>query len=124
MGGNPQDEVSALMAFPVLAPEPAGLEIRVNFGVFAGREATASEIEKLAAALMAETGPVEIVSERRYEFASDREAEIHLVRIPVPPQELPGDEFRIGELAGRLVAVSERWLRTCIAERHAELSEL
>ena len=34
------------------------------------------------------------------------------------------DDFRIGELAGRLIAIAEQWARGCIAERHAEVSEL
>ena len=33
------------------------------------------------------------------------------------------DDFQVGELAGRLIAVAERWARGCIAERHAEVSE-
>ena len=35
-------------AFVADREEPPGVEIRVNFGVYAGREATAAEIEELA----------------------------------------------------------------------------
>ena len=40
------------------------------------------------------------------------------------PSHYPLDDFLIGELAGRLIAIAERWARDCFAERHAEVSEL
>jgi hypothetical protein len=46
------------------------------------------------------------------------------VRIAVPTETLPADDFQIGELAGRLVTIAERWATGCIAERHSEVSEL
>jgi hypothetical protein len=116
--------MSSLLAFPVRSPEQPGLEIRVNFGMFAGREATSAEIEDLGAALVPEIGTAEISSENRYEIGPESEAEVHQVRIAVPNEGLPGDDFEIGELAGRLVAIAERWANACIAERHVELSEL
>jgi hypothetical protein len=116
--------MSSLLAFPVRAPEAPGLEIRVNFGIFAGREATSAEIEELGSALLPEIGNAEISSENRYEIGPDSEAEVHQVRIEVPSDKLPVDDFLIGELAGRLVAIAERWATGCIADRHAEVSEL
>jgi hypothetical protein len=116
--------MSSLLAFPVRSPEQPGLEIRVNFGIFAGREATAAEIEDLGASLLPEIGNAEISSENRYEIGPESEAEVHQVRIEVPSATLPGEDFEIGELAGRLVAIAERWAKGCIAERSAELSEL
>jgi hypothetical protein len=116
--------MSSLLAFPVRSPEQPGLEIRVNFGMFAGREATSAEIEDLGAALVPEIGTAEISSENRYEIGPESEAEVHQVRIAVPNERLPGEDFEIGELAGRLVGIAERWASACIAERHVELSEL
>ncbi len=116
--------MSSLLAFPVRAPEQPGLEIRVNFGMFAGREATSAEIEELGAALLPEIGSAEISSENRYEIGPESEAEVHQVRIAVPEDKLPGDDFQVGELAGRLVAIAERWANGCIADRRVELSEL
>jgi hypothetical protein len=116
--------MSSLLAFPVRSPERPGLEIRVNFGMFAGREATAAEIEELGSALVPEIGSAEISSENRYEIGAGTEAEVHQVRIEVPHAMLPVDDFQIGELAGRLVAIAERWANGCIAERHVEVSEL
>jgi hypothetical protein len=123
MAGHGTEDVDGLLAFPVRTPDPPGLEIRINFGMFAGREATGAEVEELAGALLPEIGQVEIVAENRYEFAADSEVEVHQVRIPVPKSNLPVDDFLIGELAGRLVGIAERWARSCIAERHAEVSE-
>jgi hypothetical protein len=113
-----------LLVFPVREPETPGLEIRVNFGMFAGREATAAEIEGLASALQPEIGQVEIVAERRFEFGSVSEAEVHQVRVAIPRSTVPPDEFHTGELAGRLIAITERWARGCIAERSVEVAEL
>jgi hypothetical protein len=115
--------MSSLLAFPVRLPEQPGLEIRVNFGMFAGREAMHAEIEELGSALVPEIGIAEISSETRYEIGPDSEAEVHQVRIEVPSEALPADDFEIGELAGRLVTIAERWANGCIADRHAGVSE-
>ena len=123
MSGHANRDVDALLAFPVVRPDPPGLEVRVNFGVFAGRDATPAEIEELAAMLLPEYGEVEIVAEQRYEFGEGTEAEVHQVKIVVPKEGLPVDDLRLGELGGRLAAEAERWARSCIAERHAEVSE-
>jgi hypothetical protein len=103
--------------------EPPGLEIRVNFGVFAGREATPAEIEELAEALRNKVGDVSIVSEDRHEFGERSEAEVHQVRIEVPRAQLPSSEDELYELQGRLIESAERWARSCFEERHAELTE-
>lgn len=115
--------MDALLAFPVRSPEQPGLEVRVNFGMFSGREATAAEIQELGAELLPEIGHVEIAAETRYEIGPESEADVHQVRIEIPQDALPADDFEVGELAGRLVAIAERWARGCIAERHAEISE-
>jgi hypothetical protein len=124
MSGQGYEEMSSLLAFPVRAPEAPGLEIRVNFGIFAGREATSAEIEELGSALLPEIGEAEISSENRYEIGPDSEAEVHQVRIEVPKEKLPVDDYQVGELAGKLVGIAERWAQGCIDERHAEVSEL
>jgi hypothetical protein len=115
--------MNALLAFPVRTPETPGLEVRVNFGMFAGREATPAEIQELGAALLPEIGNAEISAETRFEIGPDTEADVHQVRIQIPQTALPVDDFQIGELAGRLVGIADRWARGCIAERHAEISE-
>jgi hypothetical protein len=103
--------------------EPA-LEIRVNFGVFAGRQATPAEIDELARELLPDIGEVSIVAEERHEIGEEAEASLNQVRIEVAPDHLPADERELDVLCGRLVEAAETWARACIAERHAEISEL
>jgi hypothetical protein len=116
--------VDTILAFPVRQPEAPGLEIRVNFGMFAGREATPAEIQDLGAALLPEIGNAEIAAETRFEIGPISEADVHQVRIQVPLEALPTGDFLVGELAGRLVSVAETWARGCIADRHVEVSDL
>ena len=111
------------IAFPAHT-EPAALEIRVNFGVFAGREATPAEIDELAQLLLPEVGEVSIVSEERHEVGGEAEATLHQVRVEVARERVPADPHGRGELTQRLVAAAERWAEACIADRHAEVSEL
>ena len=60
--------------------EPA-VEVRVNFGMLAGREATPAEIDDLAAVLLNAAPQVSIISEQRHEIGPDVEASLHQVRI-------------------------------------------
>ena len=104
--------------------EPPGLELRINFGVFAGRDATSAEIEELAKLLVPQVGEVAIVAEERHEVADGKEVVLHQVRIEVPAERLPEDERERKALEQKLVATSEFWTRACVADRHAEISEL
>jgi hypothetical protein len=112
------------LAFYRRVPEPPGLEVRVNFGIFAGRAATPAEIDELAQALLTKVGEVSIVSEERHEIGEDSEASLHQVRIEVDPSYIPDDEHEADVLAGRIVEAAESWARDCVADRHAEISEL
>ena len=112
------------LAFYVRHPEPPGLEVRVNFGIFAGRAATPAEIDELAQALLPKVGEVSIVAEERHEIGEESEASVNQVRIEVAADQLPDDEHELDILCGRLVEAAESWARGCIAERHAEVSEL
>jgi hypothetical protein len=111
------------IAFATRTFEPPGLEIRVNFGVFAGREATPAEIDDLAEALRHKVHELAIVSEDRHEFGDASEIEVHQVRIEVPTEALPENEDEIYELRGRVLETAERWAHDCIDERHAELTD-
>ena len=101
--------------------EPPGLEIRINFGVFAGREATPAELDELAHELLPEVGAVSVVAEQRHEVSPDSEVALHQVRVEVDGERLPDDPAQLEELRRRLLAAAERWAHICIAERHAEL---
>ena len=111
------------LAFYQRQPEPPGLEIRVNFGIFAGRAATAAEIDELAQALLTKVGEISIVAEERHEIGEESEASLHQVRIDVDPEYIPDDEHEADVLAGRIVEAAESWARDCLAERRAEISE-
>ena len=113
--------VEPQLAFCVREIEPPGVEVRVNFGVFAGRRATPAEIDGLAKTLVPKVGEVSIVAEERHEIGEGSEASLNQVRIEVSPEHLPDDEHEFDELCGRLVESAERWAHDCIAERHADI---
>jgi hypothetical protein len=113
-----------VLAFRDRAWDPPGLAIRVNFGIFAGREATPAEIEELAAELLPAVGDLSIVSEQRHEIGEDVEAALHQVVIEVDEDRLPEEGRRRDQLADVLVAAAEHWAEVCIADRHADVTEL
>jgi hypothetical protein len=115
--------VEPQLAFFVREAEPPGVEVRVNFGVFAGRAATPAEIDELAKALLPKVGEVAIVAEERHEIDGHSEASIHQVRIEIAPDALPTERQQLEELGVRVVVAAEQWAAACIAERHAEISE-
>jgi hypothetical protein len=116
-------QIEHTMVFPTTT-EPPGLELRVNFGVFAGRDATSAELEELAKLLVPQVGEVSLVAEERHEVADGTEVVLHQVRIEVPADRLPADEDERQELEDKLVATAEFWTRACVADRHAEITEL
>ncbi|HEY6960321.1 MAG TPA: hypothetical protein VI408_00385 [Gaiellaceae bacterium] len=106
------------MAFPVRGQAPPAIEVRVNFGVFAGREATPAEIDRLAEFLLDEVPDVSIVSEERHEIDAHVEGVVHQVRIEVA--EVDGDR---DEIERKILERAEHWARVCVAERHAEVTD-
>ncbi len=92
--------------------DPDG-DIRVNFGMFAGRDATQAEIDDLARDLLGEVEAITIVAEQRTVADRDMEASVHQIRI----------ELADGELTERPLAIAELWAEACIAERRAEITE-
>jgi hypothetical protein len=104
--------------------EEHGLEIRVNFGVFAGREATSAELEELGKLLVPEAGAASIVGEERHDMSDGVEAVVHQVRVAIPLDRVPADGRERAALRERLVGLSEIWARRCIRERHADVTEL
>jgi hypothetical protein len=116
-------QVENVIAFAV-DQEPAGLEIRINFGVFAGRDATSAELEELGKLLVPEAGEVSIVGEERHEMAEDAEVVVRQVRVTLAPENVPSDPNERKEFCNRLVVLAEIWARQCINERHAEITEL
>jgi hypothetical protein len=112
------------LAFVTRTHDVPGLEIRVNFGVFAGRDATPAELDELAHALVPELEDVSVVSEQRHEVGEEVEASLHQVRVEVADDRLPADAEEREELCDRLLGAVTVWAEACIADRHAEVSEL
>jgi hypothetical protein len=104
--------------------EPSGLEIRVNFGVFAGRDSTSAELEELGKLLVPEAGEVSIVAEERHQMSEDVEVVLHQVRVTVPPEHVPENGTERKAFCERLVTLAEIWARRCIHDRHADVTEL
>ena len=102
------------VAFAVAHADPPAIEIRVNFGILAGREATPAEIDELGRALLAIVPDVSIVAENHYEIGRAGEAVVHLVKIELdtPPNE---------RLEQELVEAAASWAESCAAERRAAI---
>ena len=103
-----------LIAFVVPGGEESGPEVRVNFGMFAGREATPAELDELAHALVHDFGNASVVGEHRHEAGPEAEGAVYQVRIELPD----------GSDADRVAAAAAVWAQACVDERHAEVSEL
>ena len=103
-----------VIAFVTKDDDPPALQIRVNFGVYAGRAATPAELDELGAALLEQVQQVSIIAEDRHEMSPDSEAAVYQVRVDLAEAE------ESSVLEGRLVQVAEHWARSCVAERHTE----
>jgi hypothetical protein len=111
------DNVEPAVAFRVHARAEPALEVRVNFGLFAGRQATPAEIDDLARVLRELVDSFAIVAEDRHEFGGDVEAALHQIVVA------PDDAFAAtDELCARVIAAADAWARACIAARHLELA--
>jgi hypothetical protein len=108
------------IAFRVRDRETPALEVRVNFGIFAGRNATQAEIDDLATGLNEEVASFAILAEERHEFANDVESSVRQIVIQISPEHAGSD---IDELGGRIMLRAEQWAAACIQER-SELGEL
>ena len=95
--------------------EEPRIEVRINFGVFAGRHATPAEIDELALTLRDFLPSFAIVSENRHEFGDSVEASVHQVVVEVPREHA---SHEANALAERIVLVANGWALECIASRH------
>jgi hypothetical protein len=108
------------IAFRVRDRETPALEVRVNFGVFAGRNATQAEIDDLAGELSDEVASFAILAEERHEFANSVESSVRQIVIEVSSEYAGSD---VDDLCERVMARAERWAAACIHQR-SELGEL
>ena len=95
--------------------EEPGIELRVNFGVFAGRHATPAEIDELAASFRPLLPEFAIVAEERHEFGGEVEASVHQVLVEIPQEHLGPDPDLLAE---QVVLAANGWALECIASRH------
>ena len=108
------------IAFRVHERDEPGLEIRVNFGMFAGRNATQAEIDDLARSLNDVVESFTVVAEEVHEFGGSVEASLRQIAIRVAPEDA-GDD--VDTLCERVVARAEAWASDCIRSR-SDLGEL
>jgi hypothetical protein len=106
------------MSEPALAFQDAdqarpALVVRVNFGVYAGRNATQAEIDDLARSLRDVVDSLAIVAEERHEFGGDVEAMLRQIVV----------EIESGVDAEEVIGRAEAWARSCIATR-SDLGDL
>ena len=87
------------------------IEVRVNFGVFAGRDATAAEIDRLAEWLLDEVGEVSIISEERHEIDARRRG-VGAPGADRAPSGVPADDLGRRALERRILERAEHWART------------
>jgi len=107
-------DLDHVIAFAV-SPDAPPLEIRVNFGMFAGREATPAEIDDLARELIPQVGDVTIVREERHEISDHSEGSVQQVKIELTDGTT--------DLVDEVIEIAQRWAEACIAERHADVAE-
>ena len=103
-------------------PSPA-MHFLVNFGVFAGREATRLEMERLAKRLLRTLATVTVCGERRLEASGHSLAELHQVRVEID-RELPADAEDVESLRLQLAAEIEQWAGDCLTGIGGELTEV
>lgn len=112
----------APIAFVAEPRTAAAVEVRVNFGIFTGRDVTRAEIDDLARLLLEEVPLLSIVSEERHEIAQDVEVSVHQVRIELAHEAVPEDTDP-AVLGARLAALAGNWAEGCASDRHAEITE-
>lgn len=99
-------------------PKRPEIEIHVNFGVFAGREVTAAEIDNLADWLLDEVPSISVISEQRHEIGDGVKAVVHFVRVELSEDQAPADEDERAALESRLLERVRYWQQRCIVDRH------
>jgi hypothetical protein len=114
--GTSRGLIRDAIAFSVDGQEPPAVEVRVNFGVFAGRNATQAEIDDLARLVRVEVESFSVIAEERHEFGGERETSVRQVVIEVRGYDSPG-------LRDRLTKLAETWATACIQSRD-DLGEL
>jgi hypothetical protein len=109
------------IAFATHVHDEPAVEVRVNFGMIAGREATPAEIDELATVLLKAAPQVSIISEQRHEIGPEVEASLHQVRIELEHGVVDDEPAALDSLERALVEAAERWAVECAASRHVDV---
>jgi hypothetical protein len=88
----------------------------VNFGIFAGRDVSKHELERLGERLLRVVGGVTLVSEHRFEVAAGSSIDLHQVRVAIDRDVLPPDEPDIEALRIQIAETLDDWMRSCLTE--------
>lgn len=113
------------MASVAIQPEPViswdtspavAMTFLVNFGIFAGRDVSRLELERLAHQLLHVVDGVTLVSEHRLELAEGSSIDLHQVRVAIDRDVLPADEPDIEALRMRIGRVLDDWIRSCLTD--------
>ena len=109
------------IAFATHVHDEPAVEVRVNFGILAGREATPAEIDELAAVLLRAAPQVSIISEQRHEIGPEVEASLHQVRIELGHGVVDEAPQALDSLERALVQAAEHWAVDCAASRQIDV---
>jgi hypothetical protein len=93
----------------------AALEFEVNFGIFAGREVSRREIERLGEARLPMVAGVSISAEHRYELGTHTTVALHQVHVEIGADGLPPDEGDVEQLRARIAGTLAGWLDDCLS---------
>ena len=97
------------------------LQLTVNFGIVAGRDASRADIDRLGEMLLALVSGVTLFAGHRYEFAQGAaELVANEVTIQFPPYILPTEEAELEPLVDTLLETLRRWALDCAATPPAE----
>ena len=94
----------------VRSDRDGAIEIVVNFGPLAGREATLAEVDRLARRLLGSAERVRAHAVRSHDMSAQSETIVHQVVVEAVAA-APADELR---------QVCETWAAECAAERSLE----
>jgi hypothetical protein len=114
--------VDAPAAFVLEPVEPLPLQIRVNFGIFTGRDATRPELERLASRVLERTGSTSVIAQQRYVSSPEQTACLHEVLIEVPPDGIERSGFELETLEELLLADARTWLEECVEHPDGPMS--
>jgi hypothetical protein len=89
------------------------LSFTVNFGVFAGREVSRRELERLGEILLSLVDEASVTAESRFRFGQTSAASLHQVRVEIDPDALPPGEDVEG-LRVRIAAELSAWFQTSL----------